>query len=88
MRILMTTLAISLFTACVVERDDAGTTSDDIATTSQALGGWLCSQQCSGGEYHFGGGDTVDEAYQNLQGCGPGGGTIECSRSTEKESAY
>lgn len=89
MRILMTLLALSLFTACGVDGDDAGATSDGVSTTSQALGDWMCSQRCSSGRWEIGLGSTADEAYQDLPGCGPGGGTIECNViSDEKEPYY
>jgi hypothetical protein len=71
MKKLMTLFAFTMFTACAVE-------SNDVSTTSQALSGWSCSQQCADGSWLFGTGNTPDEAYQNLSGCGPGGGEISC----------
>jgi hypothetical protein len=72
---LMTTFALTMLTACAVE-------GSNVSTTNQELSGWMCTQQCADGTTSSGSGSTPDEAYQNLPGCGPGGGPIMCD---EKE---
>ena len=77
-KILMTLFAFSMFTACAVEPGPAA--RDDLGTTEQALSGWTCRQTCGDGSVSTGSGSTPDEAYQNMPGCGPGGGTINCDQ--------
>ncbi|MEJ7599426.1 MAG: hypothetical protein WKG01_16080 [Kofleriaceae bacterium] len=43
-----------------------------------------CSQRCSNGTIMGGYGSTVDEAFQDMNGCGSvGGGSIECWSSND-----
>jgi len=67
--------AATLFTACTVEPNDT-------STASQALDGdsWICRQDCANGDQLIGVGRTPDEAYQDLPGCGAGGGPIYCNQ--------
>ena len=74
---LMTLFAFTMFPACAV--DSAPAARDDLGTTEQALSGWACVQACADGSHSIGQGSTPDEAYQNMPGCGPDGGTIYCT---------
>jgi hypothetical protein len=73
MKTFMTLFAITFTSACAVD-------SDGVATTSQAVTSiWRCEQQCGDGQWSVGFGSTPDTAYQDLPGCGPGGGDINCN---------
>lgn len=75
---LMTLFAFTMFPACAV--DSAPAARDDLGTTEQALSGWRCVQHCADGHVSIGAGGTPDEAYQNMPGCGPDGGAINCDQ--------
>jgi hypothetical protein len=80
MKSIMIFLAISIIsTSCVNE--ESIETYDEIVNTEEQLvseGYWLCSQQCANGTTLTGYGLTPSEAYQDLSGCGSGGGNINC----------
>jgi hypothetical protein len=78
MKTLMTFMTLSTMAlfgaACGVETDNVGTSSQGIFSEY-----WLCTQQCADGGTRYGYGMNPSEAYQDLQGCGAGGGEISCS---------
>jgi hypothetical protein len=81
MKFIITIFAISILsTSCVSE--ESIETSDEILNTKEQLlseGHWICTQQCANGTTLAGYGNSASEAYQDLSGCGSGGGNINCN---------
>ena len=62
--------------------DEESTVAPTVKTSAQVLDRdpWGCYQICADGSSSMGFGGTADLAYQDMPGCGPGGGTINCQQ--------
>lgn len=80
-RFLFSLLAVALVGCAGDQVREGDTEQVDEAAAALQDGCYVCRQACSGGGVLFGYGTTADGAYQDLSGCGSGGGTIECGAS-------
>jgi hypothetical protein len=80
MKSIMILLGISILGTSCLSQENIEISDEIVATEEQLVsdGFWLCSQQCSNGTTLYGYGSTSDGAYQDLSGCGAGGGSINC----------
>lgn len=85
MKSIMILFAISIFGTSCLSQEGTDPSEEIVVIEEQLLsdGYWMCSQQCSNGSTIAGYGLTPGEAYQDLSGCGSGGGNINCGYISE-----